>query len=106
MAVLAETDAAMATSVEAARTFYPEQTKQLQEDAADRNASGRPITVDELERIFDAEEYIPVVILRNGEIRSAFDDVDPAHVAMTYRECLGGEYGGQAPNEPKPTPNP
>ena len=56
----------------------------------------RKPTIEELERMLDAEEDTPIEILPNGEIR-ALGGSDPAErdfkKPLTMREDLGGEYG-------------
>ena len=56
---------------------------------------GQKPTIQELERILDQEEDVPIEILPNGEIRakgqtSAFEL--GGKKPLTMRENLGGEY--------------
>jgi hypothetical protein len=55
---------------------------------------GKP-TINELEKILDQEEEIPIEILPNGEIR-ALHQTSSAELGgkkpLTMRENLGGEY--------------
>jgi hypothetical protein len=57
---------------------------------------GQKPTIQELERILDQEEEIPIEILPNGEIR-ARGQTGVAELGgkkpLTMREDLGGEYG-------------
>lgn len=52
-------------------------------------------TIEELERILDQEEEIPIEILPNGEIRakgqSSYNELGNKK-PLTMREDLGGEY--------------
>ena len=54
-------------------------------------------TIEDLESIFDDEEYTPIEILPNGEIRE-IGGGKKAGVSkpLTMREDLGGEYGRRA----------
>jgi hypothetical protein len=56
-----------------------------------RNAS----KIDELERLLNSEEDVPIQILPNGEIRR-LGQTNPAETGdkkpLTMRENLGGEY--------------
>ena len=56
---------------------------------------GQKPTIQELERILDQEEEIPIEILPNGEIR-AKGQTNAAELGgrkpLTMREDLGGEY--------------
>ena len=58
----------------------------------------RKPTIEELERLLDAEEDVPIEILPNGEIRavggSEAEERD-FKKPLTLREDLGGEYGRQ-----------
>jgi hypothetical protein len=53
--------------------------------------------IDELERLLNSEEDIPIQILPNGEIRQ-LGHATPAEMGgkkpLTMRENLGGEYCG------------
>jgi len=57
---------------------------------------GRKPTIEELERMLDCEEDVPIDILPNGEIR-AQGTTSSAELGgkkpLTMREDLGGEYG-------------
>lgn len=56
---------------------------------------GRKPTIEELERILDQEEEIPIEILPNGEIRASGQTSDNelgGKKPLTMRENLGGEY--------------
>jgi len=53
--------------------------------------------IDELERLLNSEEDIPIQILPSGEIRK-LGQATPAEMGgkkpLTMRENLGGEYSG------------
>lgn len=52
-------------------------------------------TIEELKKILDSEEEVPLEILPNGEIRakgqSTYSDIGNKK-PLTFREDLGGEY--------------
>ena len=53
-------------------------------------------TIDELEKLLQNEEDVPVEILPNGEIRARYATSSGelgGKKPLTFRENLGGEYG-------------
>lgn len=60
---------------------------------------GKP-SIDELEKLLQKEEEVPVEILPNGEIRargSTSTTETGGKKPITMREDLGGEYAASAP---------
>ena len=54
---------------------------------------GRKPTIEDLEKILNSEENIPIEILPNGEIKVFKRKKKVSRVPLTLRENLGGEYG-------------
>ena len=55
----------------------------------------RKLTIDDLEKLLDAEDDIPIEILPNGTIRAAKKGskrTKENQKVLTFRENLGGEY--------------
>ncbi|MBI5778303.1 MAG: hypothetical protein HZA49_02480 [Planctomycetes bacterium] len=51
-------------------------------------------TVDDLKRILDTEDEVPIEIMPNGEIRprNPTNSLEIGKRPITYKEDLGGEY--------------
>jgi hypothetical protein len=56
----------------------------------------RKMSIAELELILERDEEVAITILPNGEVRMEphGENTDPLKV-LTFRENLGGEYGGK-----------